>query len=580
MAQPMLKMSGSIPWFLFFIAMVVEGSCPSNCDCGAGGDGSQVFYCPRASLSPIILHFSPGSLLSIQCPQKMSPMNYNLLHGLHLGPVKTAELRFCPIPSNLPSYSGLFGVLGVDDVKVLVLEFMTDMQVTLAQEHFTGLTSLRALLLQGQGIIGLKPSMFEALKDLRSLTMEGTMVQDSFSEDLFSPLSNISMLQLGSNDISHLPERIFFENIQLRRLNLENNNLSQVSPRIFQTLNSLEVLELQSNQLSTFPHDIFWNLTSLHYLGLGLNQISTLDVDIFAYKPKLEALKLFGNPRLQELPGKIFHKLMSLKQLYLHLNALKDLPHDLFQELTSLENLTLNDNQIEVLLQDQFRGLKKLRNLDLKGNRVLIISSVIVSIAILSTGTVFVYYRYWKVLRLWFFVHGYCSCILLEEELDQDRTYDAFISYAQEDEAFVVGELRPHLEDKEPHFSLLLHFRNWLPGAQIHDNVINSISASKRTLVILSSAYVASPWCQSEFRLAFNHQIETQMNRLIVIVMGELPPDLPEEMQLYVSQNTYIRYGEPCFWEKLQYALPHYKQQKTINQNHRDDGIQLVDAPL
>ena len=75
--------------------------------------------------------------------------------------MKTAQFRFCPIPSDPSGYSGLFEVLGVDNVTVLTLEFVADMQVTLAQEHFTGLASLRALLLQGQGIIGLKPSTFE-----------------------------------------------------------------------------------------------------------------------------------------------------------------------------------------------------------------------------------------------------------------------------------------------------------------------------------------------------------------------------------------------------------------------------------
>ena len=339
-----------------------------------------------------------------------------------------------------------------------------------------------------------------------------------------------------------------------------------------------KVLDLRHNQLFSLKSlngSYFENITTLF---LTFNNISNLDYVVLP--SQLEELWLDHNS-LMSLSDYTIQLLSRLKQLRLGNN--------LWQcncSIVPLHQFLLSNYSIVMDMDTITCGEERLISLTLGDVcpalpvQAFIISSVIVSIAILSTGTVFVYYRYWKVLRLWFFVRGYCSCLLLEEEIDQNRTYDAFVSYAQEDEAFVVGELRPHLEDKEPHFSLLLHFRNWLPGAQIHDNVINSISSSKRTLVILSSAYVASPWCQSEFRLAFHHQIETQMNRLIVIVMGELPPALPEEMQLYVSQNTYIRYGEPCFWEKLQYALPHYKQHKKNNQNHRDDGIQLVDGPL
>lgn len=49
--------------------------------------------------------------------------------------------------------------------------------------------------------------------------------------------------------------------------------------------------------------------------------------------------------------------------------------------------------------------------------------------------------------------------------------------------------------------------------------------------------------------------------RLIVIVKGELPPKekMDEELQNYLSLNTYLKWNDPWFWDRLRYALPHKK---------------------
>lgn len=49
--------------------------------------------------------------------------------------------------------------------------------------------------------------------------------------------------------------------------------------------------------------------------------------------------------------------------------------------------------------------------------------------------------------------------------------------------------------------------------------------------------------------------------RLIVIVKGELPPkeNMDQELQSYLSLNTYLKWNDPWFWDRLRYALPHKK---------------------
>jgi len=55
--------------------------------------------------------------------------------------------------------------------------------------------------------------------------------------------------------------------------------------------------------------------------------------------------------------------------------------------------------------------------------------------------------------------------------------------------------------------------------------------------------------------------LEDKIDRLIVIVRGELPPkeQLDKDLVFLLTTKTYLVWGEKWFWEKLRYALPHKK---------------------
>ena len=78
-----------------------------------------------------------------------------------------------------------------------------------------------------------------------------------------------------------------------------------------------------------------------------------------------------------------------------------------------------------------------------------------------------------------------------------EKTYDAFVSYAHQDSDWVLGSLLKHLE--EPGQSrarraskLCIHQRDFVVGKPIIDNIIDSIAASRHTIVILSNNFVRS----------------------------------------------------------------------------------------
>ncbi|XP_055759045.1 toll-like receptor 13 [Salvelinus fontinalis] len=74
--------------------------------------------------------------------------------------------------------------------------------------------------------------------------------------------------------------------------------------------------------------------------------------------------------------------------------------------------------------------------------------------------------------------------------------YDAFVSYSGRDERWVVEQLLPGMEQKEPPFlRLCLHSRDFQLGKDIVDNITDSLYGSHYTVCVVSRNYLRSNWC-------------------------------------------------------------------------------------
>jgi len=120
-----------------------------------------------------------------------------------------------------------------------------------------------------------------------------------------------------------------------------------------------------------------------------------------------------------------------------------------------------------------------------------------------------------------------------------------------------VQELVPNLESSG--MKLCVHYRDWMPGEYIPDQIARSILNSRRTLVVLSPNFLNSVWGRLEFRAAHKQALSEGRARVVMLLYGDLPPkkDLDPELLVYLSMNTYVEWGDPRFWDKLRYALPH-----------------------
>nr|AHL39101.1 toll receptor 2 [Macrobrachium rosenbergii] len=169
------------------------------------------------------------------------------------------------------------------------------------------------------------------------------------------------------------------------------------------------------------------------------------------------------------------------------------------------------------------------------------------------------FYKYKQGIKVWLYAHRMCLWAITEDEMDADKKFDAFISYSHKDEEFVNTVLVPGLENGDPKYRICLHYRDWVPGEYIQNQILQSVEASRRTIVVLSSNFIESVWGQLEFKAAHSQALQDGTSRIIVIVYGEIPPEseLDDKLQLYISTKTYVKWGDAKFWEKLRYFMPH-----------------------
>ena len=213
------------------------------------------------------------------------------------------------------------------------------------------------------------------LESFYQLYLDGQSITALRAGD-FDGMTTLTLLDLGGNTLSTLPNGIFADLILLEELSLGANNLTSLPTGVFNGLTALTTLDLASNNLSALDADVFDELTALETLDLNLNELTTLPTGVFNNLTALTTLDMNDND-LSTLSADVFEKLTALTVLDLAGNELSTLSVDLFDDLTALETLWLNGNDLTTLHVDLFDGLTVMTDLDLSGNALVTLPSAV-----------------------------------------------------------------------------------------------------------------------------------------------------------------------------------------------------------
>ncbi|XP_022126205.2 protein toll [Pieris rapae] len=161
----------------------------------------------------------------------------------------------------------------------------------------------------------------------------------------------------------------------------------------------------------------------------------------------------------------------------------------------------------------------------------------------------------------WFLWWRWRGAEFESEEIDaKEARYEAFVSFATS-EAGRAAKLAARLESQGRR--LCLHHRDWAPGELITEQIARSVRDSRRTIVLLSDAFLASAWARAEFRAAWALTQRERTPRLLLVLLPELTVPrstlaaaLPADLSVAVATCTYLEWDEPRFWERLERAVP------------------------
>ncbi|GIY23183.1 hypothetical protein CDAR_56162 [Caerostris darwini] len=261
---------------------------------------------------------------------------------------------------------------------------------SMVNNSFGLLKNLRELEIEDCKLTTIPPMAFNGVSYLKNLTIRSRNYRQArslqLSAETFSQLQLLERLDLGENNINHLPQTLLCPLRRLESLNLTLNNLTDVSSVGLSTGNRDNVLclvdvqrvRLSFNRIKVLTSKGFAAVNQLKELRLDHNSISRAEESALHGLDKLRVLDLSSN-QMVALPPLVLRNCEELVELYLQNNSISVLPPGLFTGLQQLLVLDLSRNEITShwLGSDTFADLIRVATLDASYNRLTQIDSTI-----------------------------------------------------------------------------------------------------------------------------------------------------------------------------------------------------------
>nr|XP_016939484.1 protein toll [Drosophila suzukii] len=480
-------------------------------------------------------------------------------------------------------------------------------------EIFLDQVKLRTLDLSCNAISTLHDDVFKGLGNLTRLDLSKNRLTD-LSSAIFAPLSSLTFLRLNKNSLTAMSPCVFQDVVSLNFIEMVHTQFYgatlQMGYEAVVCTND-DTCQYKSADWQCDYRCICWVQREINCLIVDCRGTNLEELPDLPHTTLVSTVLKVGNNSLTQLPTADDHRgYANVSGLFLADNNLttlgsgdtlpQNLTHldvrsnqiqsiseefvEFLQQANNTMTLSLSGNPIscdcdalallffvrinpqrvqdigEVMCTKQ-KSLQQMEAFELCPSYVLLISCVIGGLVIIICLITVFYLMFQQELKIWLYNNNLCLWWVSEEELDKDKTYDAFISYSHKDEE-LISKLLPKLESGPHPFRICLHDRDWLVGDCIPEQIVRTVDDSKRVIIVLSQHFIDSVWARMEFRIAYQATLQDKRKRIIIILYRELENmnGIDSELRAYLKLNTYLKWGDPLFWSKLCYAMPHNRR--------------------
>ena len=356
------------------------------------------------------------------------------------------------------------------------------------------------------------------------------------------------------------------------------------------TLFKLEILTLARNKIISVELFFFINAPKLTYLDLTENSIKTIDSEIAKKYPSLIYLNVQEN-ELTSLSG--LEHLNFLQHLKAHSNKITEIPTWVLSKVPMLQTLDLNNNPFQCsckiepfrnwILSDKKTWLQPGQYVcatpdNLKGISITAVKldctskttfylSVTIPFFLIFCGLLIILYRYrwhikYKLFLLYRNYHQFPNNDA-DFELLQLR-YHAYVAYNEnsaEDDAWVMDELQPSMEEGPEPLRLCIKSRDFTPGHFLLDSIDESIHQSRKTILVLSPNFVASEWCYHEMQMAQMRLLDDNLDVVVLVLLDAIPENkMTLSLRQLLCKKEYLKWpknkvGQRLFWQRLRQEI-------------------------
>ena len=373
---------------------------------------------------------------------------------------------------------------------------------------------------------------------------------------------------------------------------LQNTNLVDFI-HVNINMSKLEILKLTRNKITSVKLLFFIDAPKLKYLNLGMNHLKTIDSEIADEYPSLIYLNVQDN-ELTSLSG--LEHLAFLQNLNAAANEITVIPPWLLPETHTLNTIDLSINpfqcncsiepfrswilsdkntwlqpgQYVCATPDNFKGTSITAvELNCTSKAPFILSVTIPSVLLFCVLLIILYRYRWHIkYRLFLFYKDYHRLPNNNNNNEDfelfNLQYHAYVAYNEnsaEDDAWVMNELQPNMEEGPEPLKLCIKSRDFTPGHFLLDSIDQSIHQSRKTIIVLSPNFVASEWCYHEMRMVQMRLLDDNLDVVVLVLLDTIPENkMTLSLRQLLCKKQYLRWpknkvGQRLFWQQLRQEI-------------------------